>query len=614
MLHKFFNACLVMYLAVALAACDDQSVGNSTTPQPGSEGTGAAQPQTIYLDQGLNADDRLAFYYLSQGSQLLPYYWFLALETAADTSLFRANENMRKLGYIPGQQDANLNPDGLPIGFVKNDDPKTVSYAIKKQFLGPNYDTKFYPPTNAWLGFTCANCHTSEIEYQDKVIRIEGGASLSDHEAFLDQLLDALRATVVSSEKMSRFAHRILDSNWNAGEQDALQQRVEAYIPVLEAIREQNKTALVYGPGRLDAFGAIFNRVLVTGLEKPENHFPSNAPVSFPFLWDTPRLLWVQYNSLAGSPIARNTGEVLGVYAHMQLLGTPETGQFDSTVKLDNLDRLEGYVSQLKAPAWPAEILGEIDAGKVASGEKIYRQTCMKCHFIRDESGEFPMISDAESGAKFITTTNTTYLPELGVEADKVLLGTDPTMVVNAIAHKVDPGVLKPLLPEALQGMEKAPRGAVLQAAVRGVIGRKLSETGLEGDELQQLVLRLNGERVALRSPPPAILKTYKARPLNGIWATAPYLHNGSVPNLYQLLLQDEQRVKTFKVGSRQFDPVNVGYITDQGFLFDTQLPGNLNRGHNGPDFTQLQAEDGSYRDFTHDERLALLEYIKTLN
>jgi hypothetical protein len=57
-------------------------------------------------------------------------------------------------------------------------------------------------------------------------------------------------------------------------------------------------------------------------------------------------------------------------------------------------------------------------------------------------------------------------------------------------------------------------------------------------------------------------------------------------------------------VGSDQFDPVKVGFVTDQGFEFNTALLGNLNRGHSGPQFTQLQADDGSYRDFIDDERM----------
>ena len=141
----------------------------------------------------------------------------------------------------------------------------------------------------------------------------------------------------------------------------------------------------------MDAFGAILNRVLETGLGIPENHFDSDAPVSYPFLWDTPRLDWVQYNSSAGNAIARNVGEVLGVYAHLQLTGTPATGQFKSTANLENLVRLEDYVAQLKAPAWPAEVLGDIDIGKAAKGQQLYAKTCVACHYIRNDEGDFPM-------------------------------------------------------------------------------------------------------------------------------------------------------------------------------------------------------------------------------
>jgi hypothetical protein len=100
-----------------------------------------------------------------------------------------------------------------------------------------------------------------------------------------------------------------------------------------------------------------------------------------------------------------------------------------------------------------------------------------------------------------------------------------------------------------------------------------------------------------------AVVKiAYKARPLNGIWATAPYLHNGSVPNLAELLKPAAQRVKTFRVGSREFDPVNVGFKDDPSQpLFDTSGEGNANSGH----------EFGAA--LSPDERRQLLEYLKSL-
>ena len=75
--------------------------------------------------------------------------------------------------------------------------------------------------------------------------------------------------------------------------------------------------------------------------------------------------------------------------------------------------------------------------------------------------------------------------------------------------------------------------------------------------------------------------KGYKARSLNGIWATAPYLHNGSVPNLRTLLSND--RGMGFWVGNNTFDPKNVGLSIEKGpnaSWFDPTVPGNSNQGH----------------------------------
>jgi hypothetical protein len=99
----------------------------------------------------------------------------------------------------------------------------------------------------------------------------------------------------------------------------------------------------------------------------------------------------------------------------------------------------------------------------------------------------------------------------------------------------------------------------------------------------------------------------YKARPLNGVWATGPYLHNGSVPSLAELLKPDSDRVQEFYVGSWVFDPVNVGItsVPEEGgigmFLFKTSSVGNSNAGHNFG--TTLTAQ----------QKRQLIEYLKSL-
>lgn len=94
----------------------------------------------------------------------------------------------------------------------------------------------------------------------------------------------------------------------------------------------------------------------------------------------------------------------------------------------------------------------------------------------------------------------------------------------------------------------------------------------------------------------------YKARPLNGIWATAPYLHNGSVPNLAELLKRSTDRVKSFHVDPGEYDAKNIGYRDDPSQpAFDTTLVGNSNAGH----------EYGT--ELTDGEKRELIEYLKSL-
>jgi hypothetical protein len=106
----------------------------------------------------------------------------------------------------------------------------------------------------------------------------------------------------------------------------------------------------------------------------------------------------------------------------------------------------------------------------------------------------------------------------------------------------------------------------------------------------------------------------YKARPLAGIWATPPYLHNSSVPNLYQMLVPATRRSAKFYLGSTRFDPKHVGYETHQfpgAFEMDTTMPGNRNTGHEFRNLTleELEEKQGITRavQSSRDERWAFV-------
>lgn len=103
----------------------------------------------------------------------------------------------------------------------------------------------------------------------------------------------------------------------------------------------------------------------------------------------------------------------------------------------------------------------------------------------------------------------------------------------------------------------------------------------------------------------------YTSQPLDGIWARSPYLHNGSVPTLRDLLEPADKRPAVWFRGSDIFDFGKVGYRSDgtgaspeELFRYDTSVPGNSNRGHEGRAYGT---------DLSPAEKDALVEYMKTL-
>lgn len=579
----------------------------------------SAKPQTPeatpdYLNQGWHSDVRESFYHLTQGSQLVPYEWFLSVEQPGSEQLFRSNTNLARLGYIVQLTSSAENPDGLPIGFAKDDNPATVQelYETKQGLLGEKYERSHYPGTNSWLGFTCAACHTGEIHYNQRVVRVDGGPSMANHELFMGELVAALKSTEQDEEKFTRFAKRVLKDTYQVLEANQLRRQLRAYTEVLDLLVKRNAVpGAPYGNARLDAFGAILNEVSERALGLDANHRSASAPVSYPCLWDTSHLDWVQWNGSAANPIARNVGEVLGVYGQLKLQGIPMTGQFQSTANLRNLYQLESWISTLSAPTWPEDLLGAIDLEKSRHGEDLFKANCARCHHLRDQNGEFPLSTQGllpNSPLKGLIKT-------VMVRHDKI--GTDPQMVLNFVGRTGEPGDLKPHLPAELRDLPVVPAGLLLKYAVKGAIERKIAD--LQPPLTLPQLAALSGYRVPDLAPP--MPDGYKARPLNGVWATAPYLHNGSVPTLYQLLLPEIQRMKTFHVGSKQYDPKNVGFSTRKT-EFSTEfraldaegkpIPGNSNLGHSGPHCTQTKGETG-FRDFTEEERWALVEFMKTL-
>ena len=582
--------------------CDLSSYADPTrgAVPAAADPSGPAVVGVTYLDQGWSPRDSLTFYTTTQGSRLLPYSWFLALEQADNDRPFRDPAHVQKLRYLP-QKVTPCNPDALPVGFVR--DPRRGDE----------------PNGRDWLGFTCAACHTAELHYEGVAYRIDGGPTAGDMGTLLTELTRALKATHDDPAKFERFAAKVVKSGTPDADRESLRRNLAEQVQARTAYDAMNATDHPYGYARLDAFGRILNAVLVEGVgaADPGQRKPPDAPVSYPFLWDTPQHPFVQWNGVAQNKVAgsaalgalsRNVGEVLGVF------GTVDTTElkpgYQSSVQIPNLRALETLLRGLHSPAWPAAF-PPIDAVKRDAGKKLFKDYCLKCHV--------PIEDPAN--------------PDREVLAFKTALSevrTDPRMATNFANRKGKTGRLEgrrklvvnvpfPSNPK-LEGEESGDT-ILLHTVVGTILNGPFNDTTDADKEAQLSALRARtatasvfGTAAFAAKPNPMLV--YKARPLNGAWATAPFLHNGSVPNLYELLLPAEQRSKTFTVGSRQFDPVRVGYRTapfDGGFVFDAARPGTSNAGHEYGTGKPKSAGGDDLPALTEEQRWQLVEYLKSL-
>lgn len=603
--RKILLAILLSVLVAALMMCGPAKEG----PQKESHAKRGPTHHTIggitYLDQGWNESQRQDFYNTSQGSQMMPLDWFLSLEQADNNQLF-LNDGLDRYGYLPNAK-SDKNPWGLPVGFVQ--DPADPSPG--KPPLG-----------GRWVGMTCAACHTNRIEFSDKTMQIDGGPADADLYEFLADLNLALKATLDHDDKFTRFADRV-GAKDDKAKRD-LRNQLTRFSAYFATFVNASTPPHPWGPSRTDAFGMIFNRVSAIDLsQNPKwqwfqsieaNNQPTNAPVSYPYLYNVSRLDKVQWDGVAKNlsvveRLGRNVVEVTGVFARIDLdsalFGYPSTVNVSNQLMME-----EGLIKKLKSPQWSASVLPPINQEMAAKGAGLYKTLCENCH------------ATIKRNETSTVKVNLTPLKEIG---------TDPLMATNVSCRMADTGVLggskligaTPLKnPDYVLNLSaNVGTGAILQSGslkeiawytLKSKLGlaaaaqpRELSDTEAKKvkNDIQSdsAFPALKGGEGGCDATP----QVYIGRPLAGIWASPPYLHNGSVPSLYQLLLPSSQRVGKFKVGSRAFDPVNVGFdITAGEFEFDTSLPGNSNKGHEGHYYGT---------DLSEEQRRQLVEYMKSL-
>jgi uncharacterized protein (DUF2235 family) len=546
-----------------------------------------ARPKYVaWLDQNWTSDQRQRFYHLAQGSELLPYAWFLALEqprfTITGAPLLREDAYLQGFGFIPDSANSQ-NPDALPVGFSRDD-----------RFVDPYTGQK-----NAVLGFTCAACHTGELFYGEQAIRIDAGPSLVNLQKFSEALAFAVIWTYYDCFRFHRFANRVLGPVHTRADEVLLRKALKYYIDTTIAEIKANLKLFPTdeGYGRTDALARIGNFVFGTELNNPKNMKAGTGPVNFPPIWDTSWFDWVQYNASIHQPMGRNVGEAMGVRSPINMLGYPGV-QLQNTIRVENLHEIENLVggetlgSGVLSPRWPEAILGKFDPEKVAKGKKLYDTLCVGCH-------QPPILSEegrsSERWTTYASSEGHRFFKVTQIPLDRI--GTDPNEAKNFAARTADSGPLGMGIISAREG---------LLAISKIIIAQAYAELKLTPERQKEW----NGFRDnELLSP-----LVYKARPHNGIWATPPYLHNGSVPNLYALLSPVSERPTVFYLGMKQYDPVKLGLSTKPLWgakEFRTDQPGNSNAGHEFKDGPLGNGVIGPK--LSEDERMQIIEYLKTL-
>ena len=585
---------------------------------------------------GLTSAEQAQFYHLEEGSEVFPLSWFLALESESGSGLFA--ENLQRFGLIPDAR-SDTNPFGLPVGLTAagTRDLKAAGVVM--------------------LGVNCAACHVAELTFSGNRMRLDGAPARFDTSAFFmalarsvvrtiditqgperliafmrrrasgsnpllgaaetrnserlqpalrtleretaaapfdaafkDQLTELLREeakrppidlsahVVLRADSPQRpAATRRLESALTA---NVATQRVTRNLPsvatasseirstgdaaalqrdilpafVTDAVTTfrllKARVAFIVQLASADGTGDLppgFGRLDAFGgarnLLWRSSAKPQNAPVSYPDLWSFDGLEWVHWDGNTTSILERNIGQALGLGAVL------DRATKISTVSVVNLHALEVLAMKMAPPRWNEAVLGSIDASLAGSGKALFDQHCSSCH-----------VQNAGRGHSLTA------------------LGVDPTRATNFTVP--------------VDGRPNA-----------DVISELLGQIKTKAYEEKRLTPEQQAEMERNRPARWRMPNEYIARPLVGIWASAPYLHNNSVPTLHDLLLPAAQRPPVFFTGHSEYDPVKVGLrVTDDGagrFKFDTALAGNRNTGHEYG--TTLSDKD----------RRALLEYLK---
>ncbi len=409
-----------------------------------------------------------------------------------------------------------------------------------------------------FVGFSCALCHSSLIRRspEDPGLKVIGMGSTS-----LDLFgwVDALKTSLLDEKRLTPAT---IAAAYEAKYDKALNLVEKIAIRVwLSTARKQIKGTLPKWDApfsgkdvRNSTFEPIgpgrtqpFRELVRFAMDRPGATDRSFSKL--PSLFEQKNRDWAQFDGSIRDPLSRSVLAATAAGATPQNLVIPEITH--------NVTQANNYTQDLRAPSFTEVFKDQgitLDTSKAERGQKVYAQHCSSCHGFRQVSnGDW--VKGSQQG-------------ELTPVAE---IGTDPQRLRYRYYQE---------LPDAVDNY--FPKNNPLKPNREDIRPGPLGDT--------------NG---------------YINAALESIFARAPYLHNGSILTLAELINLQPRR-DVFYRGRNLYDPINVGLVSPKQpdekhyFTFDASLVGNSNQGHDYPWSYQGAGWDQSALE-------DLLEYLKTL-
>lgn len=552
-------------------------------------------------ENGLSTKERNEYYYQDEGIQYLPYDVISSFKRPNSNGKGFYDELFLERPERLGLYKNILDPSLPPIGITISDDPA-------------------YLPL---FGIACATCHTSVITYQGQAFIVDGASSLFAIDRLIQEMVTSIILTLINPVEFNSFYKRyqslrkLADDNSSEVEQlskssevqgiksilekqelsslcDKDQDNLNKYLQVLNGKINTTLTSGAYpteqqlnsrikmfgylvkraqfflkkasyaknptdklasqGLGRSNPWGVTKNMLAAEIMKKSPKDWPKQAggPVNTPTIWNFEDSKWIFLSGVTNSMVERNLAQGVA------LLTDFNWDTYETTVSIRKLEKVSSYARKIKPPVWPEEILGEIDLEKAIQGKFLFEQSCAPCH--KDNKSAGP------ASISYLYT-NVWTDQEYAKAQTEDFYGKD-----------LFSEVLSPFLLKVKAGVAQREQIVDLTPFEKGRLPSVWAKPGFNAIE---------------------------AKPLYGIWSSPPYLHNGSVPTIKDLLSKPERRPKSFWMGSMEYDPVNLGFKYDKIYYsseINTECDKCLGNSNDGHVFGTNLSET---------EKFQLIEYLK---